>query len=349
MGMRQDHTATESTGSPRPFLRCSRAVTLPGCVGHRWPEENRDVLGSPPFEFARRGGLHLAYQQAGDGPVRPGLRGRSRGGFVALGGAGAEPEPASHGQLRPPGHLRPTGHGLLGPHGPVLAADHRRPGGRPRGRRGGGRGTRPGPLRHPQRRGRGRALRQPPPGAPDSCFATRGPASSAATTSRSECPAMSSTSWPSATEPSGVAARSRTSTPPGASPAREARPSWPRPATTRLNHLFHLNRTYDIRACSPRSRHPRSSSTSRTTRASRPTTAATSRRPFPGHDSYCCPGADHDFLQNLRPPVIDEVERFTTGRVTPFRRPVAHHHACSRTSSARRRTPRRWATSAGPR
>ena len=65
------------------------------------------------------------------------------------------------------------------------------------------------------------------------CFATRGPASSAATTSRSECPATSSTSWPSAYPTNGVVARSRTSTPPGASPAREARSNWHRPATTK--------------------------------------------------------------------------------------------------------------------
>ena len=65
------------------------------------------------------------------------------------------------------------------------------------------------------------------------CCAMHGLASNAVTTFPSECPVQSSTAWPSATAANGAAARSRTSTPQSGSAAREARSSWPRPATTR--------------------------------------------------------------------------------------------------------------------
>jgi len=39
---------------------------------------------------------------------------------------------------------------------------------------------------------------------------------------------------------------------------------------------------------------------------------------IPGARLVLVPGTDHNFLRNYGPPVIDEVERFTTGSVTPF-------------------------------
>ena len=83
-------------------------------------------------------------------------------------------------------------------------------------------------------------------------------------------------------------------------------------------HLFHLNRTYDIRDALP-------SITAPTLvihlEDNQSVTAAHGRylaASIPGARLVLLPGADHNFLQNYGAPVIDEVERFTTGSVTPF-------------------------------
>jgi class 3 adenylate cyclase len=85
-----------------------------------------------------------------------------------------------------------------------------------------------------------------------------------------------------------------------------------------LDHLFHMNRTYDIRHALPSITAPTlvihlegnqivSAEHGRYLAAS-----------IPGARLVLLPGADHNFLQNHGPPVLDEVERFTTGRVIPF-------------------------------
>jgi class 3 adenylate cyclase len=85
-----------------------------------------------------------------------------------------------------------------------------------------------------------------------------------------------------------------------------------------LDHLFHLNRTYDIRHALPSITAP----TLVIHLASNQSVSADHGRylaaSIPGARLALLPGADHNFLQNHGPPVIDEVERFTTGRVTPF-------------------------------
>ncbi len=85
-----------------------------------------------------------------------------------------------------------------------------------------------------------------------------------------------------------------------------------------LGHLFHLNRTYDIRAVLS------------TITAPTLVIHLEGNQSVPAdHGRYLADsiprarlalleGADHDFLRNYGPPVIDEVERFTTGQVTPF-------------------------------
>jgi class 3 adenylate cyclase len=85
-----------------------------------------------------------------------------------------------------------------------------------------------------------------------------------------------------------------------------------------LAHLFHLNRTYDIRDVLPSITAPTliihlEGNQSISADHSRYLAAA-----IPGARLVLLPGADHDFLRNHGPPVIDELERFTTGRVTPF-------------------------------
>ena len=85
-----------------------------------------------------------------------------------------------------------------------------------------------------------------------------------------------------------------------------------------LDHLFHLNRTYDIRDVLPSITAPTlvihlEDNLSVSADHGRYLAAS-----IPGARLALLAGADHNFLQNYGPPVIDEVERFTTGRVTPF-------------------------------
>ena len=94
-----------------------------------------------------------------------------------------------------------------------------------------------------------------------------------------------------------------------------------------LDHLFHLNRTFDIRHALPSITAPTlvihlEGNLSVSADHGRYLAAS-----IPGASLVLLPGADHNFLQNHGPPVIDEVERFTTGRGHPVHRPPAHHHA----------------------
>lgn len=85
-----------------------------------------------------------------------------------------------------------------------------------------------------------------------------------------------------------------------------------------LDHLFHLNRTYDIREALPLISAPTlviHLEDNQSVPADHGRYLAAS---IPGARLVLLPGADHNFLQNYGPAVIDEVERFTTGRVTPF-------------------------------
>jgi class 3 adenylate cyclase/pimeloyl-ACP methyl ester carboxylesterase len=85
-----------------------------------------------------------------------------------------------------------------------------------------------------------------------------------------------------------------------------------------LDHLFHLNRTYDIRHALPMITAP----TLVIHLEDNPSVSAEHGRylatSIPGARLVLLPGADHNFLPNYGPPVIDEVERFTTGRISPF-------------------------------
>jgi class 3 adenylate cyclase len=85
-----------------------------------------------------------------------------------------------------------------------------------------------------------------------------------------------------------------------------------------IAHLFHLNRTYDIRAVLPSITTPTlviHLEDNQSIPADHGRYLAAS---IPGARLVLLPGGDHDFLQNYGPPVIDEVERFATGRVNQF-------------------------------
>lgn len=85
-----------------------------------------------------------------------------------------------------------------------------------------------------------------------------------------------------------------------------------------LDHLFHLNRTFDIRHALPSITTPTlviHLEDNQIVSAEHGRYLAAS---IPGARLVLLPGADHNFLQNYGPAVIDEVERFTTGRVIPF-------------------------------
>ena len=83
-------------------------------------------------------------------------------------------------------------------------------------------------------------------------------------------------------------------------------------------HLFHLNRTYDIRDALPSITAPTliiHLEGNQSVPADHGRYLAAS---IPGARLVLLAGADHNFLQSYGAPVIDEVERFTTGHVNPF-------------------------------
>jgi class 3 adenylate cyclase len=85
-----------------------------------------------------------------------------------------------------------------------------------------------------------------------------------------------------------------------------------------LAHLFHLNRTYDIRDVLPSITAPTlviHLEDNQSVSADHGRYLAAS---IPGARLVLLEGTDHNFLRNYGQPVIDEVERFTTGAVTPF-------------------------------
>ncbi len=85
-----------------------------------------------------------------------------------------------------------------------------------------------------------------------------------------------------------------------------------------IAHLFHLNRTYDIRAALPSITAPTLVIHLEDNQSILADHGRYLAESIPQAKLVLLPGTDHDFLQNFGLPVIDELERFVTGRVNPF-------------------------------
>ena len=195
--------------------------------------------------------------------------------------------------------------------------------------RGGG-SHRPDPLRHAQRRGGRRPVRHPPPGAPAHPVQHVGSPRRRPTTSPSASATASSTGWRSATGPNGAAGRisdeyasRRGDEPPGQYELAIT-------SHNQLAHLFHMNRTYDIRHAlpahlGPDARHPPGGQREHPGGPRR-----VHRRRHPRRPARPRPGTDQLFLRNY-----GDARHRRGGAVRdrpphPVRRPDAHDDALHR-------------------
>ena len=82
--------------------------------------------------------------------------------------------------------------------------------------------------------------------------------------------------------------------------------------------IFRINRTYDIRPVLPTISVPTLVIHLEGNANIPPTTARFMAQAIPGARLCSSPGTDQVFLRNYATPVIDEVERFVTGDLSPF-------------------------------